>query len=304
LFFSFAIEFLDYDNSKLENAMQKLAEYLPANQLENIIEAGMKAESEIKAMKEQNDHAQERINTLQHTISNIKINHTIDVSVENVETKLEEVRNKYSGIKTILATYEADLKNEKEKLEKLNQQKKEIEADKKALSKLKTHLEEWQYIAKMLNADKIPALELEIIIGGIDQTATEIINPFMSGRYSFKTVTQIEGKNKAVDKFDIIIHDAETGNEASIFFKNPGHKAFFSDCYIKALIQKRNEKSVISYSPIIMDESDGPISPEQIPVYYDIQNNYFQDNTVLIVSHSTDAKQFIQNIVNIEELKK
>ena len=62
--------------------------------------------------------------------------------------------------------------------------------------------------------------------------------------------------------------------------KKPGHNSFYSDAYIKALIKKRKEKAAIDYSPVIIDEADGPISPEQIPVYYEIQNEYLKTKNI------------------------
>jgi hypothetical protein len=139
----------------------------------------------------------------------------------------------------------------------------------------------------------------------IDLEATENIEPFLDSKYAFKTLTQEEGKKAKVDRFDIIITDRETMKELSLFSWNPGHKAFFSDAYIKALIKKRNERMSRTYSPIIFDESDSPIKEDRIPMYYEMNRKYFErDNSqVLVVSQKDSAVNYMAKVININDLK-
>jgi len=125
----------------------------------------------------------------------------------------------------------------------------------------------------------------------------------LEGRYAFHTETQKQGDKKSVDKFDVLIHDNETGKSFSMFYTNPGNKAFYSDCYIKSLIRKRNERQMRSYSPIIYDEADGPVNPIRVKAYYDIQQAYFQNEKVLIVSQKDISASYVEKVFNIEEMK-
>ena len=88
-----------------------------------------------------------------------------------------------------------------------------------------------------------------------------------------------------------------------MFYTNPGNKAFYSDCYIKALIRKRNERQQRSYSPIIYDEADGPIHPKRVKGYYDIQEAYFKKEQVIITSQKDISTSYVEKVFNIEEMK-
>jgi len=88
-----------------------------------------------------------------------------------------------------------------------------------------------------------------------------------------------------------------------MFYTNPGNKAFYSDCYIKALIRKRNERQMRSYSPIIYDEADGPVNPKRVKAYYDIQEEYFKNEKVLFTSQKDISTSYAQKVFNIEEMK-
>jgi len=52
-----------------------------------------------------------------------------------------------------------------------------------------------------------------------------------------------------------------------------------------------------------MDESDGPIQPELIADYYEMQRQYWTDLPVLAVSHSPASHEHIEHVVDVESLK-
>jgi len=215
---------------------------------------------------------------------------------------IDDKRNELSGWQHKKATLEEQLRAAEEKLKKSEEMQEKLEADRDSLSTVTADAEAWQKISRMLNPDKVPALELELVLDAIDSQATENIEPFLDGRYSYQTRTQDEN---GVDRFDIIVHDNETGKDFSMFFVNPGNKAFYSDCYVKALIDQRNRKMKRSYSPIISDEQDAPISPERVSMYYDIQRTYFEnrEETVLVVTQKKEvALAYIQSHVRVKEL--
>jgi hypothetical protein len=267
------------------------------------IEEGIKAEATIKSLTAEIESMQSEVAPLQEAIHGIKIDETIPARVIDSDARLKKIRENFTETTRNIATIETEIKGKNEILSGIAEKENEIKDNEKKLKVILEQQEDWTYITRMLSPDKIPALELEILISGIDGEASRIISPFMNSRYTFQTVTQVEGQKKTVDKFDIMIHDNETGELKSMFFKNPGHKSFYSDAYIKALIKKRKEKAAINYSPIILDEADAPISPEQIASFYEIQNEYFENEKVLTVSHSSDAQQYIPNTIEMEDLK-
>lgn len=162
----------------------------------------------------------------------------------------------------------------------------------------------WRYIASMLQPSKIPALELDLMLDSIDAEASRILEAYQEGRFAIETETQSTGKAGQVDRFDILVHDSETGEQRSFMKYSPGQKAFFSDAYVKALVRQRNERAHRSYKPVIMDESDGPIQPELVASYYEMQRRYWTDCPVLAVSHSPASHEHIEHSIDIQEIKK
>ena len=164
-------------------------------------------------------------------------------------------------------------------------------------------LEDWKWLAAMLAPAKLPAFELELVLDSIDERATRNIRPFREGRYRIRTETQREGAAGRVDKFQIVIHDGETGAERSFLKHSPGEKAFAALAYQRALIAVREERTGVTYSPHVLDEADGPVQPARVPEFYEMQAETVGDGRALVVSHAPDAQYYIGNAVSVEELK-
>jgi len=181
----------------------------------------------------------------------------------------------------------------------------ELDAREANLSEQLAFLADWKYLSDILSSSKLPAMELDAVLDTIDAEATKQIVPYRDGRYMYRTLTQQDGKSSVIDKFDIIVHDGETGEDKSLLKYSVGEKSFLQDSYVKALVKIRTARTKTSYSPIISDEADSFIEIPQIPAYYEMQKNYYGgDSRVLVVSHSPDAGNYIQNHIDMEEIVK
>lgn len=265
------------------------------------IQAGQTAENKIT-------HLQARIIAMDGEAEKLKTE-TYDID-DNVNINYQNVRDVVAKNEKLIESMTSDLSKNKSlydgylgRIDRANKIKNKIEEGQIKLKSVKSDLNDWEEIAILLRPNKLPAFELESVLDAIDDRANNIIQSIEEGRYFFETRTQYEGKKSSVDKFDIIITDAETGSERSITRYNPGHKAFFADAYTKALISIRQERSSISFTPIILDEADGPIHPSRINDYYRLQQTYWTGSRVIVVSHNPTSHQYISNQINMEDLK-
>jgi DNA repair exonuclease SbcCD ATPase subunit len=224
--------------------------------------------------------------------------------VADLKTERENLLEKYNNLKSETAALNEKLININALIQKELETRNHLKEMKDKLKVLDNDLIDWKYIDTMLSSNKIPALELSMVTGAIDDEATKLIQPMDDGRYSFETITQRQGKAGLIDDFDILIHDAITAEQRSFLKYSVGQKAFLNDAYVKALIKKRNERAHRTYSPIISDEADQPIQAHRIAQYYEMQKNYYDNGKtkVLIVSHSSEAHQYIDNSVRVRDI--
>lgn len=261
------------------------------------IQAGQSARATIDAKQEQLAGIQAELDALQaitYTISE-----TIDGHVQFAAEQLEALRTQRDTLKTELATLNAQADALRKQIDQATEHAAQIESTRSLVITLTDTLGRWKYIANRMK--KVAAMELELVIEDIDREATEILKPYRDGRYTFQTRTQRMGAEDVIDEFDIMIHDNETGIERSFASHSVGEKAFLSDPYTKALIKIRNQRSHITYSPIISDEADSAIDIPSIPVYYAIQDAYYQDERVIVISHTPDARNYIGNQIEVRE---
>lgn len=249
--------------------------------------------------------AQKRKAELVSEIGNIIIDTEIDGELQTKQAEIDNLRQILTDKKSTGSRLQAEIKALEDNLVSIDAQKQKINDMKNGIASQFQNKEDWEEIAKLLGSNKIPALELDIKLEAIDNEATRILEPYQDGQYSFNTTTQQPGKKKGefVDKFDIKIHDNMTGLEKSFIKFSPGVKAVYNDAYVKSLLQFRNE---YDYNPIVFDESDNPVNPKHIGEYYRIQENYFkqdQDKKVLVISQKTEAKAYIENYIDIKEIR-
>lgn len=256
-------------------------------------------ESQVRAEIQSAESAQAEISALDSEFARLSaqtynIDETIPERLTIAQNEHARLKVEYSDARDALATVNANIESTKRAIAEAVKRQGDIDAARADLLVLGTNLEEWQTIAQALQAKNIPAMELEISLDAIDNEATRILSPFQAGRYTVRTDT--------TGKFDIMIYDAETAIETSLFARNPGHKSFFSDAYVKALIRRRNERQHRSYDPIIYDEADAPVGQAHLAAYYQVQESYFQGSGahVLVVSHK--GSEYIKNVVDVKEL--
>jgi exonuclease SbcC len=299
--------------SKLDRAIPVVPKYVVFNssgpmlsksKLQSDIERAVSAEATIKAKESEIEKLNQESDRL--TAKEYNIIAGIAEQLESAESAYNALLKQHREETAKIAAFKESIKNLETQIKEATDKKEEIAKHKAMIPVLESEIIDWKYIASMLQANKIPALELESVIGTIDAEATRILEPFLDGVLCVTTETQQEGKKGTIDKFDIIVHNNATGQEQSFITFSPGVKAFISDAYVKALVMVRNNRAHRHYSPIISDEADGPIQPERVAAYYEMQSAYYAGSAdrVLVVSHAPDAHNYVQSHVRVEDLLK
>jgi hypothetical protein len=269
-------------------------------ELQAAITAGIQAQASIAEKQKQLAALSDEIATL--SAATYTISETIDAEVTAATATLETLRTKRANTQAAIAALEAQIKALADQIEQARAREAEIKTTRELIITLTDTLGRWKYIAVQLSPKKIPAMELDLVAGTIDEQATRNLAPYHDGAYSFTTQTQRMGKKDVVDAFDIPVHDNSTGIEKSFLAFSPGQKTFLNDAYVKALVRIRNQRAHITYSPIVSDEADSAVDLVSIPTFYAMQEAFYSDERVLVISHTPDAGNYISNQIKIKEL--
>ena len=222
----------------------------------------------------------------------------IDINTDIEEREAQEAENKcrlknmeLDMLKSECIKLNTQVETIKENLKTARELAETNEADIKILA-------DWKYCADILQANKIPAMELESVLDQIDRTATGNARSYRDQRYIFHTVTQKDGKKSVTDKFDIEILDTVTGAVKSYKEFSVGEKSFLLSAYNKALVEIRKGKSRSEYIPVISDEQDAFIDKDHRAEFYKMLG----DEPILLVSHSPDIENFTESKIDIKDL--
>lgn len=240
-------------------------------------------EAEIKALQERENNI---IVEVIDTTAEENTLHELESKLRLSKMIKEEAEKEYNKIVAEIDTAEENFKE----ADRLNN---DIKAD-------IDNLEDWKYCADILRPNKIPAMELDAVLDTIDRKATDNLKGYRNGRYIVMTETQKEGKKSVVDKFDIKIFDTQTGEAKSFKNYSVGEKSFMLGAYNNALLDIRKGKNNIDYFPVISDEQDAFIDKNNRAEFYKMNEN----KDMLLVSHSPDIENYIENKIKITEVLK
>ena len=305
-------EYQDYINKqKLPNKILKQIE-IQADKLKSellnqdkiqIIQNQITEYSQIKIYEENLNKILSDIMLLKCDINDLmgKQNLFIQSAYEELKEELEKLQNQIKEKQIEQSSKEGMLKEIKKQLEQIIKYENEITEILKKLDILVIDFSEWETIESDMQANKLPAFELDIIAGEIDF----LVNQKLNGRYIIKTNTQdINKKGDIIDRFEILVYNPQSGIEKSLLAHSPGQRAaYFIEPISQALREKRQDREKIIFTWSIADETDNPIKFERVREYYEImQAGLPQDHTRFIMSQKSEIYQFIKNTINIEDI--
>lgn len=224
------------------------------------------------------------------------------VDISTYETAARNAKSAHEALLKESTRISAEIALAGQTLATIEDKYKKLEAMTADLESTRAAHAAWKSCDAMLAPAKIPAMELDACLDQIDRSASAYITPYRAGRYLFQTLTQDNG----VDRFDIKVIDKETGRMRSMLKYSVGEKSFLSDAYTKALSLVRTQRTKATHTPVIMDEADGAIDDESLPEYYEIQKKYFKEsgNRAIVITHSPKASAFIENKIDMKEIRR
>ena len=176
------------------------------------------------------------------------------------------------------------------------------EIDSRVAEKQK-NITEWEIIESAFDKKGIPAMELSLQAPIIDREANRLLSIYGT-RYKVETITQdfdSTGKN-LVEKFKILVHDEKSNEIKNLPVISGGQGVWVTKALQEAISKVASERSGRTWLYSIMDEADGALDSEIIPVFYDMLDKALDGKRKLVsVTHSTEAKNCITSVKNITE---
>ena len=138
----------------------------------------------------------------------------------------------------------------------------------RAIDERTAHIEKalggWMLFAKCMSNDGLIALSIDDAGPTLAGLANDLLLACYGPRFTVSIKTQIEtGKGEAREGFDIVVHDADSGDSKSVTLMSGGERVWINECLTRAIALYLAQNSGRRYETLFSDEADGPLDPER-----------------------------------------
>jgi len=122
----------------------------------------------------------------------------------------------------------------------------------------------WLLFAKCMSNDGLIALSIDDAGPALSGLANDLLLACYGPRFTVSLKTLVEtAKGEAREGFDIVVHDAESGEGKSVTQMSAGERVWINESLTRAIALYLTQNSGRHYETLFSDEADGPLDPER-----------------------------------------
>lgn len=122
----------------------------------------------------------------------------------------------------------------------------------------------WTLFAKCMSNDGLIALSIDDSGPTLSSLANNLLLACYGPRFTVSLKTLVEtAKGEAREGFDIVVHDAESGEAKSVTHMSAGERVWINESLTRAIALYLTQNSGRHYDTLFSDEADGPLDPER-----------------------------------------
>ena len=200
----------------------------------------------------------------------------------------------------------AGLESERGRVAALESEREAIQA---SLAKLKGYEAEaahWTLLAKALGNDGIIALSIDDAGPTITALANDLLTECYGPRFTVALVTQEETNAGTLkETFDIIVYDAERGDEKSLKAVSGGQRVWINEAITRAIAVYLAQSSGRPCECVFADEADGALDPEKKRQYAAVKRwalDRIGAKREFFISHSSEVRDSADATIDVAQL--
>lgn len=121
---------------------------------------------------------------------------------------------------------------------------------------------DWTLLARCMSNDGLIALAIDDAGPALSGLANELLMACYGARFTVSIVTQAEtAKGELREGFDIVVHDADSGEGKSVRMMSGGERVWINECLVRAVALYLSQTSERRYATLFSDEADGALDP-------------------------------------------
>ena len=129
---------------------------------------------------------------------------------------------------------------------------------------IEAELAQWLLFAKCASKDGVIALAIDDAGPALSALANNLLLACYGARFTVSIRTLVEtGKAEQREGFDVVVHDAESGDSKSVSLMSGGERVWINECLVRAIALYLTQHSGRRYATLFSDEADGALDPDR-----------------------------------------
>jgi len=161
--------------------------------------------------------------------------------------------------------------------------------------------------AKCMSNDGLIALSIDDSGPTLSRLANDLLLACYGPRFTVSLKTLVEtAKGEAREGFNIVVHDAESGEAKSVTQMSAGERVWINEAVTRAIALYLAQNSGRHYETLFSDEADGPLDPERKRMFMAMKREvlriggYRQE---FFVSQTPELAAMADVVLDLEEFK-
>jgi len=132
------------------------------------------------------------------------------------------------------------------------------------IAHVESELGVWNLFARCMSNDGLIALAIDDAGPALSGLTNDLLLACYGARFTVSIHTLVEnGNGDHREGFDIVVHDAESGEAKSVSLMSGGERVWVNECLTRAVALYLTQSSGRSYETLFSDEADGPLDADR-----------------------------------------
>ena len=166
----------------------------------------------------------------------------------------------------------------------------------------------WSAMSMAFGNDGIVALAIDDAGPALSDLTNDLLMACYGPRFTVAIRTQAEKADGDMkETFDLIVYDAERGDEKSIKSMSGGEKIWIQEAISRAMALYQAQSSGREYQCLFADESDGALDPERKQQFMAMKRKVLDlggYEKEIFISHTPELWEMADTVINISDFGK
>lgn len=173
--------------------------------------------------------------------------------------------------------------------------------------RIESAMGDWTLLARCMSNDGLIALAIDDAGPALSGLANDLLLACYGPRFTVSILTQVEtAKGEKREDFDILVHDAESGESKSVRLMSGGERVWINECLVRAVALYLAQTSERHYGTLFSDEADGALDPDRKRMFGAMKREVLRlggYRREFFVSQTPELAGMADAVINLEALR-